>query len=209
MTPGFTLVELLVVIAIIGILVGLTLPAVQMAREAARRSSCANNLRQLAVAVLHHDEAHGWYPTGGSGADWIGDPDAGYGNKQPGGWIYNILSYIEEENLRQIGSGANGQAKREAMVKLLEAPIEILHCPSRRGPRLFPYSGPSTLQNVDPPAKVAKNDYAINRLISYEKSETIQSDIQLAGSGLARPSWSARSRSRGVPMRRATARATA
>ena len=61
---GFTLVELLVVIAIIGVLVALLLPAIQYAREAARRMSCANNLGQLIVAVNHYEMAHSFYPAG-------------------------------------------------------------------------------------------------------------------------------------------------
>jgi prepilin-type N-terminal cleavage/methylation domain-containing protein len=104
---AFTLVEVLVVIAIIGLLVAITLPAVQMARETSRRTSCANNLRQQAVAVKLHEETHEIFPTGGWGGEWMGDPDVGYGPKQPGGWIYNILSYIEQDNLRQLGRGLN------------------------------------------------------------------------------------------------------
>jgi prepilin-type N-terminal cleavage/methylation domain-containing protein len=93
---GFTLVELLVVIAIIGVLVALLLPAVQAAREAARRSSCANNLRNLGLACHHHHDAHSFFPTNDWGTGWTGDPDQGFGKNQPGSWLFSVLPFIEQ-----------------------------------------------------------------------------------------------------------------
>jgi prepilin-type N-terminal cleavage/methylation domain-containing protein len=92
---GFTLVELLVVIAIIGVLVALLLPAVQAAREAARRSSCSNNLTQLTIAVHNYEMAHGVYPPGTiDAAGPIMNVSSGYHHS----WVVQILPYIEEQN---------------------------------------------------------------------------------------------------------------
>jgi prepilin-type N-terminal cleavage/methylation domain-containing protein len=101
---GFTLVELLVVIAIIGVLVGLLLPAVQAAREAARRSQCLNNLKQLGVALLLHEDAKGAFPKGtylpeGSSA-WNRNASSSHG-PAVFGWGGLSLPYLEQTNLGQ------------------------------------------------------------------------------------------------------------
>jgi prepilin-type N-terminal cleavage/methylation domain-containing protein/prepilin-type processing-associated H-X9-DG protein len=178
--PGVTLVELLVVIAIIGALVGLLLPAVEMARESSRRTACSNNLKQLGLATKLHIDSHQIFPTGGWGEQWVGDPDKGFSVKQPGGWIYNILPYIEQQSLREIGRGLADQTKRSEMAKVLQTPIEVFQCPSRRLARAYPYTGSTTLENADLPEKVAKSDYAINVKLSSLKSEVIPANIQLA-----------------------------
>jgi prepilin-type N-terminal cleavage/methylation domain-containing protein/prepilin-type processing-associated H-X9-DG protein len=97
---GFTLVELLVVIAIIGTLVGLLLPAVQMARESARRSSCSNNLKQLGIAALNHHDALQRFPPG-IVSDAINPPGKGGGAMgwSRACWFQRILPYVEETAL--------------------------------------------------------------------------------------------------------------
>ena len=97
---AFTIVELLVVIAIIGILVAMLLPAVQAARESARRQQCSNNLKQLTLAAFNHHHAARQFPTGGWGWWWVGDPDRGFSNRQPGGWIFNLMPFTEKARLR-------------------------------------------------------------------------------------------------------------
>jgi prepilin-type N-terminal cleavage/methylation domain-containing protein len=144
---GFTLVELLVVIAIIGILIALLLPAVQAAREAARRTQCRNNLKQIALAAINHHDAHRHFPTGGWAALWIGDPDRGFGKRQPGGWIYNILPFIEASPVRQIGGGATDAQKQTILKELAKTPLPFMNCPARRGAGVAPYNS-SPMANV-------------------------------------------------------------
>jgi len=132
---GFTLVELLVVIAIIGILVALLLPAIQAAREAARRNSCKNKVKQMALGWMNHESTVGHFPTGGWGFKWVGDGDRGLGDKQPGGWIYNILPFIEQQALHDMPSDGKPdvlttQQKTRAR-EMMDVPFDTIHCPSR------------------------------------------------------------------------------
>lgn len=159
---GFTIVELLVVVAIIGILVALLLPAVQMAREAGRRTQCQNNLRQIGVAVHNFESTHGHYPSNGWGYLWLGDPDRGVGPKQPGGWIYQLLPFIEATSNAQIGKGLDRAAKRIALADLSTAPIQMLRCPTRPALAVSVRKPELDFYNADVPETVAKTDYAIN-----------------------------------------------
>jgi prepilin-type N-terminal cleavage/methylation domain-containing protein len=159
---AFTLVELLVVIAIIGTLVALLLPAIQAARESSRAQECRNNLRQMAIAALNHVAGHGHLPTGGWGASWTGDPDRGYAQRQPGGWTYNLLPFLEQQALHDAGSGLADSRKRVATAASMQKPAELFHCPARRPARVYPHAWPYTLFNADSTEVVARCDYAIN-----------------------------------------------
>src|SRR5687768_3450077 len=131
---GFTLVELLVVIAIIGILVALLLPAIQAAREAARRSQCQNHLKQIITGWLLHENTHKHLPVGGFNPTHSGDPDLGFGEKQPGGWCYNIMPFIEEGTLHAMGAGQPLATKRQVFMVRDKTPVTIYYCPTRRPP---------------------------------------------------------------------------
>lgn len=156
------MVELLVVIAIIGILVALLLPAVQAAREAARRTQCQNHLKQIALAFLNYESANRELPTGGWGYFWTGDPDMGTGARQPGGWGFSVLPYIEESNVFVVGAGLSGVDKRNALAKQVTQPIPSFYCPSRRAASLS-YGPGFSYNSANPPDNmVAKTDYAAN-----------------------------------------------
>lgn len=127
--PGFTLIELLVVIAIIAILIALLLPAVQQAREAARRSQCKNNLKQLGLALHNYHEAHSTFPNQAS--------DSLYGYSA----LAQILPYLDQGNLYdqfdfsqplQVGLPW-APAVNPVMVDLVRRPLNVLLCPSEPG----------------------------------------------------------------------------
>lgn len=172
---GVTLVELLVVFAIIGVLTALLLPAVQSARDAARRLQCQSNLRQIAIAGHSHHQTYRFFPSAGWGFRWVGDPDRGAGGPQPGGWAYQILSFVEEDAVRELGSDGRPdritpqQSAGAARAQL--HPLSIYVCPSRRAPGLFPHvltalPGGATrggyYHNADWADQTARCDYKAN-----------------------------------------------
>ena len=161
---GFTLVELLVVIAIIGVLVGLLLPAVQAARESARRTTCINKTKQLLVGLTRcHDTARRLpaaidrYPTTAVTFASSGGP----ATAKPGGfsWLVHILAYLEEADLHAAilaGSGRLGRGAHPFMPTLAinnqphpcQTPLAVLQCPSYAGPATVTAAAGSGLHSI-------------------------------------------------------------
>ncbi|MFT5325495.1 MAG: prepilin-type N-terminal cleavage/methylation domain-containing protein [Planctomycetaceae bacterium] len=158
---GLTLVEVLVVLAVIALLLSLLLPATMSAREAARRAQCRNNLKQIGIAAQLHIDTNRHFPTNGWGYRWVGVPDRGFGKRQPGGWIYNLLPYLEREELRQSGSGLPTAAQRTPLTRLSVTPVEVFRCPSRPEDMIGPTSPSALMRNTDWIPVVARTDYAV------------------------------------------------
>lgn len=157
---GFSLTELLVALALIGLLVALLLPAVQAAREAGRNTHCKNHLRQLGLALAGHEAARGYFPSGGWGFQWVGDPDRGSGRQQPGGWLFSLLPYLEAGAVHDLGRKVPPAEKPAALGQMLQTPVPVLVCPSRRKPALAPFLGQYPLRNAIKPTMAFKSDYA-------------------------------------------------
>jgi prepilin-type N-terminal cleavage/methylation domain-containing protein len=161
--PAFTLVELLVVIAIIGVLVALLLPAVQSAREAARRTQCSNNLRQIGIALHNFEDANKHFPPGGVSGTTLTEAHTKFSitPNTNHSWVIFLLPFMEQKNVYDLYK-FNADFRAPANLQARETVIKNLLCPST--PRATPvqtvtYSGYGAV-------KVALTDYGVNNAIS-------------------------------------------
>jgi prepilin-type N-terminal cleavage/methylation domain-containing protein len=170
---AFTLVELLVVIAIIGVLVALLLPAIQAAREAARRQQCANNLKNLALGAINCHDINDHFLTGGWGWFWVGDANRGGGKEQPGGWVFNVLPFVELNQMHALAGDGNPNGittqQKNGALRLIQSPLDLIRCPSRRHGNVHPkpQDGAYYARNCSNASSAAaaiagRSDYAIN-----------------------------------------------
>ena len=152
-TQGFTLVELLVVIAIIGVLVALLLPAVQAAREAARRNACVNNLRQLGIALHNYHDTDGSFPRSNFFGKFTTDRLAPLW-----GWLPQLLPYVEQTGLHDfIDFSQRPQTPRNLLA--IKTPLDLLTCPSS------PYGkelGYQETNNTNSRELTSETSYAVN-----------------------------------------------
>jgi prepilin-type N-terminal cleavage/methylation domain-containing protein/prepilin-type processing-associated H-X9-DG protein len=168
---AFTLVELLVVIAIIGILVALLLPAIQAAREAARRSQCQNNLKQLGLAFLNYEQTKKEFPLAYTKPV---APARGTNN-----WAPFVLSYLEEGNLVE-GYNLEEDWWREPNRTIVQNFLPVLICPSTPDPKRFQDKPESS-----PPNKTgACGDYFTPSGVSLVINDSLSSDQQIPTTGV-------------------------
>jgi prepilin-type N-terminal cleavage/methylation domain-containing protein len=139
---GFTLIEVIVSIVIIAALIGMILPAVAASREASRRASCQNNLKQLAIAFQTHHDQHGFFPSGGG--EWYTPPTYVngiplVGKEQQGGWGFQVLPFIEAQN---VWSGGQAASDFDRQLVSIATANSVFFCPTRRAPQTVTYAEP-------------------------------------------------------------------
>ena len=183
---GFTLVELLVVIAIIGILVGLLLPAVQAAREAARRMQCGNNLKQIGLAMHNYADVNKRFPPGNiTDGDCCSTPSFTV-------WSVSILPYLEQANLHGNVYNPNLPIEHASNSFLRQTKLPTYNCPSDpvAGQLLVPGSGPhnnltsmtSSYRGMGGVAWGMSGEYAFRR--QWDSSDILNSACPAANKGV-------------------------
>jgi prepilin-type N-terminal cleavage/methylation domain-containing protein/prepilin-type processing-associated H-X9-DG protein len=178
---GFTLIELLVVIAIIAVLIALLLPAIQSVREAANRTQCANNLKQIGLACHMHHDAYQAFPSGGFGMWYCAVPGP-VKAAQPGSCFYAILPFLE-----QMGVYESMGTTTASEGVTLDLPVKTLNCPSRRSAQAWPCSTAYVVPDYWGPSAQFRSDYAA--CVGNSTNLNNQSETPWSGSGATSEQW--------------------
>ena len=112
--------------------------------------------------MIQHENVHGFLPTAGWWGSWLGDPDRGFGGRQPGGWIYNILPFIEEQQIHDLGAGLTEHQKWAVFQDRDAITLTIMNCPSRRASMPYPNGMGHTPVNSRKSSFHSRSDYAAN-----------------------------------------------
>src|SRR5262245_22065227 len=197
-SAGFTLVELLVVIAIIGVLVALLLPAVQAAREAARRTQCANNLKQMGLALTNYHDTNKWFPPG---AVWSNTgatiPSPGNFANNRGSMFVRLLPYIEQQALYNnfdFSTGTDGLYLPGGGMLLRGTEVPVFTCPSdnvRRTVSSPTFVMPSSYHtNMGPSADISNNPSCSCPLFStFQKYSRAGTSVNSPAGPFSRNGW--------------------
>jgi len=97
---------------------------------------------QIGLAWLNHESAQQHVPSRDWEWEWIGEPELGYGEEQPGGWVYNILPFIEESPVHDLARGLTHQPRRDALTQTIQTVFSMMHSPSKCEPKLNVITGP-------------------------------------------------------------------
>jgi hypothetical protein len=122
---------------------------------------CMNHLKQIGLAALQHESVYGRFPGGGWTGRWLGELDRGTDRNQPGGWIYQLLRFMEQDNLAAWGAGLSRAQQLNMNSQRASHPVAMLICPSRRGIGPFSNDGANRYFNgAGLPELLAHSDYA-------------------------------------------------
>ena len=131
----------------------------------------------MAIGCLNHEQLFGRFPCGGWGCRWTGDADQGNDRRQPGGWIYNVLPYVEQQALHDMGAGLvgppdqPGSPKCNANLQRMSVPLALLYCPTRRKTTAYPWIQSDAVVNAGLPKMLGRSDYAANGGDNYTRMD--------------------------------------
>jgi len=178
---GFTLIELLVVIAIIAVLIALLLPAVQQAREAARRSQCQNNLKQMGLAFHNFHDVKNQLPNGARDGKSTDALTACCNSAEVRGWswLYQILPYVEQKNVFDLGKedASDPTVYTASNTLVAQQMIPVYNCPSRRAPTAY---GSGKIYRYDYAGNAGERSYKASNVYSLASAAdgSLKNDIR-------------------------------